>query len=108
MFFGLVHRFVFSKYSTVIGGKFNCVDNPALDRTNFCPKLLNSYKSQNLIKLCQTFDLHDALRMINATLAQFTWHGPAVASHLGRFYVTASVKPEFAMQNVYLSLIIVL
>ena len=38
--------------------------------------------------------MHDALRMINATLAQFTWHGPAVVSQLDRFYVTASIKPE--------------
>ena len=38
--------------------------------------------------------MHDALRMINATLAQHTWHGPAVASRLDRFYVTASIKPE--------------
>ena len=32
--------------------------------------------------------------MINATLAQFTWHGPAIASRLDRCYVTASIKPE--------------
>ena len=38
--------------------------------------------------------MHDALRMIDATLAQFTRHGPAVASRLDRFYVTASIKPE--------------
>ena len=43
--------------------------------------------------------MHDALRMINATLAQFTWHGPAVASRLDRFYVTASIKPESCNAN---------
>ena len=69
IFFGSVHRFVSSKYPTLIGDDFNFVDNPALDHTNFNPKLLNSYKSQNLIKLCQAFDMHDALRMITATLA---------------------------------------
>ena len=41
MFLGSVYPFVFSKDSALIGGDFNCVDNPAFNRTN----LLNSYKS---------------------------------------------------------------
>ena len=38
--------------------------------------------------------MHDALRINNTTLAQFKWHGPAIASRLDRFYVTTSIKPE--------------
>ena len=29
-FFGWIHQLVLSKYPTLIGGDFNCVDNPAL------------------------------------------------------------------------------
>ena len=81
-----INRFVYSKYPTTIGDEFNCVDNPALDRTSYDAHNLNSFKSQNSISLCQTFDVHDTLRITNANSSHFTWHGSAIASRLDRFY----------------------
>ena len=92
VYYSTIHRFVYSRYRTIVGGDFNCVDNPALDRTSFDAHKLNSYKSQNLISLCQTFDLHDALRITNGNSSHFTWHGPTVASRLDRFYVSTAVN----------------
>ena len=53
------HHFVCSKYLTIVGGDFNCVDNPTLDCTSYDAHKLYSSKSQNSFSLCQTFDLHD-------------------------------------------------
>ena len=55
-----------SKYLTIVGDDFNCVDNPALDYTSYDAHKLNSSKSQNSISFCQTFDLHVVLRITNA------------------------------------------
>ena len=92
VYYSTIHRFLYSRYPTIVGGDFNCVDNPALGRTSFDAHKLNSYKSQNLISLCQTFDLHDALRITIGNSSHYTWHGPTVASRLDRFYVSTAVN----------------
>ena len=80
IYYNPIHRFVYRREPTTVHGGFNCVDNPDLDRTSYNGHKLDSYKSQNLVGLCQTFDLHDALRFTNANFSHFTWHGPTVAS----------------------------
>ena len=92
VYYSTIHRFVYSRYPTMVGGDFNCVDNPALDCTSYDVHKLISYKSQNLISLCQIFDIHDALRITNVNSFYFTWHGPTVASRLDRFYVSTAVN----------------
>ena len=52
VYYNTIHRFVCSRNPTIIGGNFNCVDNPALDRTSYDAHKLNSFKPQNLISLC--------------------------------------------------------
>ena len=86
------HRFVYNRYSTIVGGDFNCVENPAFDRSSYDAHKLNSYKSQYLISLCQTFNLHDALKITVVYFSYFTWQGPTVASRLDRFYVSTTVN----------------
>ena len=79
VYYSNIHRFVYSEYPTIVSGDFNCVDNPALDRTRYNANKLNSYKARNLISLCQTFDLQDASRIANASSFHLTWRIPAVA-----------------------------
>ena len=69
VYYSAIHRFVYSRYPTIVGGDFNCVDNPVLDCTSYDAHELNLYQSQNLISLCQTFDIHDVWRITNATSA---------------------------------------
>ena len=94
VYYSTIHQFVYSRYPPLLV-VISCVVTtlPMIAQVTLHDvHKLNSYKSQNLINLRQTFDLHDLLRITNGNSSHFTRHGSTVASRLDRFYVSTAVN----------------
>ena len=72
-FFSTIQNYMFDDTLTIMGGDFNMVEDPTLDRT---PKSTHYYHTQGskaLSQLKQKFDINDNWRTQNPNTKQYTW-----------------------------------
>ena len=65
----------------MIGGDFNCIENPALDKQGGNPTP-RQYALRTLHNLTSQFALTDIWRLRNPHKSEFTWTGRDTRTHL--------------------------
>jgi exonuclease III len=81
-------------HQIIIGGDFNVILDPDLDRSGGKPKLKES--SKNIENLCSSFDLIDIWRIRNPIVKRFSWRqkNPAIQRRLDYWLITNSIQEE--------------
>ena len=74
----------------ILGGDFNFVENPTLDKEGGNPENGVSGKLE-ISRLKEIYNLTDAFRSVNGTLKDFTWSSQNVHCRLDRFYLSSSL-----------------
>ena len=94
-FFSTIQNHMFDDTPTIMGGDFNMVEDPALDRIPALAKYYHTQGNIALTKLKQKHDVHDTWRTQNPRTKQYTWRSRKqfdnTKSRLDRLYLSATL-----------------
>ena len=80
-FFSTLEPYLSTTYNNIIGGDFNSIENPALDKQGGNPTP-RQYALRTLHNLTSQFALTDIWRLRNPHKSEFTWTGRDTRTHL--------------------------
>ena len=97
LFFNDLHTYLSPLYINIVGGDFNVVADPHLDRTG---GTISSHHTQGITQLntiLTAFDLIDVWRTNHPHHREYTWRSPhhilpQIQSRLDRFYISSSLQ----------------
>ncbi len=100
-FFQNLNKHVFPDSTIILGGDFNMVEDPKMDRRGGLLTARQKYGLVDLDSFKQEFDLADAWRERNQHQREYTWFSPdrAVASRLDRFYLPPDIRNKYVSQQ---------
>ena len=105
-FFSTLDPYLSSTYNNIIGGDFNCIENPVLDKQggNSAPRQ-NSLRILHL--LTSQFNLTDIWRLRNPYKRAFTWTGrdtrtahSFINTRIDRFYTSHTLTPYVSESSI--------
>ena len=104
-FFSTLEPYLSTTYNNIIGGDFNCIENPALDkRGNPTPR---QSALRTLHNLTSQFALTDIWRQRNPHKREFTWTGrdtrtanSFINTRIDRFYTSQPITPHVSENSI--------
>ena len=105
-FFSTLDPYLSSTYNNIIGGDFNCIENPALDKQGGNPAP-RQYALKILHNVMSQFDLTNIWRLRNPRKREFTWTGrdsrtvnSFINTRIDRFYTSQTITPYVAESSI--------
>ena len=89
-FFDDIYPFIMSKNMKILGGDFNCIDNPSIDKKGGNIEK-GTYGCSKIKNIVTDFELFDVYRFLYPDKVNTTWYGKDVACRLDRIYLSSSL-----------------
>ena len=105
-FFTKLSDYLSPVHVNIVGGDFNVVDDPTLDRTGGTLSSHHTHGIHHLNSTLAAFQLVDVWRLNHPTALRFTWRSPhhilpRIQSRLDRFYVSSSLNTRPVVTEFY-------
>ena len=94
-FFSHIQCYMSGTRSIILGGDFNFVHNPILDKYGTSASFeRGTIGSKEIIQICRDFSVDDIFRKLNPRKNTATWHCPSKDIHcrLDRFYISRNIN----------------